>query len=350
MSFRVELKPSGNSFQVEAGEPVLRTGLNAGLSMPYSCQTGVCKTCRGRILEGQVDYGMVHPTYLTDADKAQGYALLCQASPLSDLVIEVKEVGGLENIRPQIVPCRVVKIDRPAPDVAVLTLKLPMNENMLFVAGQYIDLLLKDGKRRSYSIVTPPTSDGVTMLELHVRHMPGGLFTDHVFGAMKERELLRFEGPLGTFHLRPPSGKPAVMVASGTGFAPIKAMCEAVFRRGVSADQPLTLYWGCRRRIDLYHLALAEQWAAEQAGFRFIPVLSEPGDACDWSGRTGLVHEAVMADHPDMRSIEIYACGAPVMIEAARHDFTARCGLPAEAFFADSFLSEADRASATVSA
>jgi CDP-4-dehydro-6-deoxyglucose reductase len=243
-----------------------------------------------------------------------------------------------------------LKIHKPAPDVVVLTLKLPMNENMLFVAGQYVDLLLKDGKRRSYSIATAPTSDGVTLIELHIRHMPGGLFTDHVFGAMKERELLRFEGPLGTFHLRPPSGKPAVLVASGTGFAPIKAICEEVFRRGMSAEQPLTLYWGCRRRLDLYSLELPEQWAREQPGFRFVPVLSEPTEACGWSGRTGLVHEAVMVDHPDMRNLEIYACGAPGMIEAARRDFSSRCGLPAEAFFADSFLSEADRAGTSVPA
>lgn len=346
MAYRVELKPSGHSFQVEPGEPILRSGLNAGHSMPYSCQTGVCRTCRGRIVEGQVDYGMVHPTYLTDSDKAQGYALLCQASPLSDLVIEVKEVGGLENIRPQIVPCRVVKIQRPAPDVAVLTLKLPMNENMLFVAGQYVDLLLSDGKRRSYSIASAPSPDGVTMIELHIRHMPGGLFTDHVFAKMKERELLRFEGPLGTFHLRPASGKPAVMVASGTGFAPIKAICEEVFRRGVSPEQPITLYWGCRRRIDLYELDLPTRWAAEHPGFRFVPVLSEPTAECGWSGRTGLVHQAVMADFPDMSGVEVYACGAPVMVDAARRDFTQACGLPLEAFFADSFLSEADRAGA----
>ena len=250
MSFRVELKPSGHAFQVAAGEPVLRSGLDAGFSMPYSCQTGVCRTCRGRILEGKVDYGMVHPTYLPDSDKEKGYALLCQASPLTDLVIEVAEVGGLENIRPRIVPCRVIRIARPAADVAVLTLRLPMNENMLFVAGQTIDLLLADGKRRSYSIASAPSPDGVTEIELHVRHMPGGLFTDHVFGKMKERELLRFEGPLGTFHLRAPSGKPAVLLASGTGFAPIKSMCEDVFRRGLSPDQPLILYWGCRRRAD----------------------------------------------------------------------------------------------------
>ena len=245
-------------------------------------------------------------------------------------------------------PCRVLRIERPASDVAVLTLKLPMNENMLFVAGQYVDLLLGDGKRRSYSIASPPSSDGVTMIELHIRHMPGGLFTDRVFGGMKERELLRFEGPLGTFHLREPSGKPAVLLASGTGFAPIKAICEEVFRRGMSPEQPLSLYWGCRRRVDMYALDLPERWAVEHPGFRFVPVLSDPSPECGWSGRTGLVHQAVMADHPDMSGVEVYACGAPVMVEAARRDFSAHCALPADAFFADSFLSEADRAGASV--
>ena len=208
MSRKVTLQPSGHSFEVPDGQTVLRAGLDAGYSMPYSCRTGVCRTCRGTIQEGTVDYGMVHSTYLPDSDKAKGYALLCQAKPLSDLVIEVRELEGLAGIRTRTVPCRVAKIDRPAPDVTVLGLRLPMNENMLFLAGQYVDFLLTDGKRRSYSIASKPSSEGVTAIELHVRHTPGGLFTDHVFAAMKERDLLRFEGPLGTFYIRTDSDKP----------------------------------------------------------------------------------------------------------------------------------------------
>jgi CDP-4-dehydro-6-deoxyglucose reductase len=339
MAYRVTLQPSGHHFEVAEGQNILQAGLDAGNSMPYSCRTGVCRTCRGTIREGKVDYGAVHDTYLPESDKAKGYALLCQATPLSDCSIEIKELTGLAGIRVRVVPCRVAKIERPAPDVAMLSLRLPMNENMLFLAGQYIDFLLKDGKRRSYSIASKPAVEGVTALELHVRHTPGGAFTDHVFKTMKERDILRFEGPLGTFYLRDDSDKPIVMVASGTGFAPIKAMCEVALEKGMK--RPITLYWGCRARRDLYRLDIPAAW--QHPKFEFVPVLSDPTPECQWSGRTGFVHRAVMEDFPDLSGHQVYACGAPVMVDAARADFSAKCGLPAEEFFADSFLTEADR-------
>jgi CDP-4-dehydro-6-deoxyglucose reductase, E3 len=340
MAYKVTLQPSGHSFEVPEGLAVLQAGLDAGYAMPYSCRTGVCRTCRGTIREGKVDYGMVHDTYLPESDKAKGYALLCQARPLSDCVIEVRELVGLAGIKPRVTPCRVTKIARPAPDVAVLSLRLPANENMLFLAGQYIDFLLKDGKRRSYSIANKPAPEGVTALELHVRHTPGGLFTDHMFnGGMKERDILRFEGPLGTFYVREDSDKPIVMVASGTGFAPIKAMCELALEKGMK--RPITLYWGCRARRDLYMLEVPASWSHPR--FKFVPVLSDATPECAWTGRTGFVHRAVMEDFPDLSGYQVYACGAPVMVEAARADFAAKCGLPADEFFADSFLTEADR-------
>jgi CDP-4-dehydro-6-deoxyglucose reductase len=339
MAHKVTLQPSGHSFEVAEGKNILQSGLDAGYSMPYSCRTGVCRTCRGTIREGRVDYGMVHPTYLPDSDKAKGYVLLCQAQPLSDLVIEVRELEGLAGIRARLVPCRVAKIERPAPDVTVLSVRLPMNENMLFLAGQYVDFLLKDGKRRSYSIASKPAPEGVTALELHIRHTPGGAFTDHVFGAMKERDLLRFEGPLGTFYLRD-SPKPIVMVASGTGFAPIRAMCEVALEKWLK--RPITLYWGCRTRRDLYMLDVPSAW--QHPDFKFVPVLSDPTPECGWTGRTGFVHRAVMEDFPDLSGHQVYACGAPVMVDAARADFSAKCKLPDDEFFADSFLTEADRA------
>ena len=342
MSHSVTLKPSGHTFEVEEGKNILQAGLDAGFMMPYSCRTGVCRTCRGTLQEGKVDYGAVHPTYLPDSDKAKGYALLCQARPLSDVVIELRELEGMAGIRPRMIPCRIEKLDKPAPDVAVMGLRLPMNENFRFMAGQYIDLLLKDGKRRSYSIANPPKPEGVTYLELHVRHTPGGLFTDRVFSSMKVREILRFEGPLGTFYLRE-SDKPAVMVASGTGFAPIKAICESALEKGLK--RPITLYWGCRAKRDLYMLDVPSGWSAP--GFKFIPVLSDPTAACQWTGRTGFVHRAVMEDFPDMSGVQVYACGAPVMVEAARRDFSLQCSLPSEEFLADSFLTEADKVPAS---
>ena len=333
MTHRVTLKPSGHSYEVQEGQNVLQAGLDAGFMMPYSCRSGVCRTCRGTVVEGKLDYGAVHPTYLPDSDKAKGYALLCQAKPLSDLVIEVREVEG---VRPRIIPCRVERLEKPAPDVAVIGLRLPMNENFRFLAGQYIDFLLKDGKRRSYSLATRPDPGGVTALEIHVRHTPGGVFTDHVFGKLKVRDLLRFEGPLGSFYLREDSAKPIVMVASGTGFAPIKAICEHAFEKKVT--RPMTLYWGCRVRRDLYMLETASAW--KHPNLTFVPVLSDE----KWDGRTGFVHRAVMEDFPDMSGVQVYACGAPVVIESARRDFSAQCALPAEEFYADSFLTEADKA------
>jgi CDP-4-dehydro-6-deoxyglucose reductase len=246
------------------------------------------------------------------------------------------------------VPCRVMKVEKLAPDVALLHLRLPMNENMRFVAGQYVELLLKDGVRRAYSIANRPLTTGVIDVELHIRHLPGGLFTDRVFSTLKERELLRFEGPLGTFFLREDSDRPMVFVASGTGFAPIKSILEYAFERGIDQTRPMTLYWGCRARRDLYMLDLPTQWAAEHPNFTFVPVLSDPQPEDAWTGRTGFVHRAVMDDFPDLSGYQVYACGAPVMVDAARADFTAHCALPVEEFYADSFLTEADRARAAV--
>jgi len=331
MGFTVTLKPSGHTFEVPEGQNVLQAGLGAGHMLPYSCRAGVCRTCRGTILEGRVDYGLVHETYLPDADKAKGYALLCQAKPLSDLVVEVREVQG---VRPRTIPCRVERLEKPAPDVAVIGLRLPMNENFRFLAGQYIDFLLKDGKRRSYSLAVRPDPAGITALEIHVRHTPGGVFTDHVFSNLKVRDLLRFEGPLGSFYLREDSNKPIVMLASGTGFAPIKALCEHALEKKIS--RPITLYWGVRVKRDLYMLDLPRSWPH----VKFIPVLSDE----PWDGRMGFVHRAVMEDFPDLSGHQVYACGAPIVVESARRDFSAQCKLPPDEFYADSFLTEADKA------
>jgi len=328
---KVTLQPSGHSFDVPEGQNIVQAGLAAGYMLPYSCRAGVCRTCRGTLREGKVDYGLVHETYLPESDKAKGYVLLCQAKPLSDVVVEVREVQG---VRPRVIPCRVERLEKPAPDVAVIGLRLPMNENFRFLAGQYIDFLLKDGKRRSYSLATRPDPAGVTALEIHVRHTPGGLFTDQVFEKLKVRDLLRFEGPLGSFYLREDSNKPIVMLASGTGFAPVRAMCEYAAEKKIS--RPITLYWGARLKRDLYRLELARSWQHVE----FVPVLSDEA----WEGRAGFVHRAVMEDFPDLSGHQVYACGAPVVVESARRDFSAQCGLPAEEFYADSFLTEADKA------
>jgi CDP-4-dehydro-6-deoxyglucose reductase len=334
----VTLQPSGHQFQVEEGEAVLLAALRQGFVLPYGCKNGACGSCKCRILSGSVDYGSYQAKALTDEDKAQGKALLCQAKALADLVVEARTVGAAKDIQIKKLPCRVQKLERLADDVMVLQLKLPANEKLVFLAGQYIEFLLKDGSRRSFSIANPPHD--AELIELHVRHVAGGQFTDHVFGKMKERDILRCEGPLGTFFLREDSSKPIVFVASGTGFAPIKAVIEHMFHKGI--DRPMTLYWGGRRPKDLYMNALAGKWAAEHPGFRYVPVISNALPEDGWQGRTGFVHRAVMEDFPDLSGHQVYACGVPVMVDAARKDFVGTCRLPEDEFYADSFTTQAD--------
>jgi CDP-4-dehydro-6-deoxyglucose reductase, E3 len=333
----VTIQPSGQQFQVEDGEAVLAAALRQGFVLPYGCKNGACGSCKGRIVSGTVDYGVYQPKALPEADKAQGKALFCQAKPLSDLVIEARSISAIKGIEIKTLPCRVQKMERLADDVMVLQLKLPANEKLVYLAGQFLEFLLKDGSRRSFSMANAPHD--AEFLQLHVRHVAGGNFTDHVFGKMKERDILRFEGPLGTFFLREDSSKPIVLVASGTGFAPIKAILEEALHKDIA--RPMTLYWGGRRPRDLYMNALAESWAA-QGRLKYVPVVSDALPEDHWGGRTGFVHRAVMEDFPDLSGHQVYACGVPVMVDAARTDFTSRCRLPEDEFYADSFTTQAD--------
>ena len=338
---KVKVQPSGHEFGVEEGESVLTAALRQHLVLPYGCRNGACGSCKGRIVEGKVDYGHYQRKALTEEDKAQGKALFCQAKPVSDLVIEARTIGAAKDIPIRTLPCRVQKMERLADDVMVLHLKLPASERLQFLAGQFIEFLLKDGSRRSFSMGNAPHDD--ELIQLHVRRVAGGHFTDHVFGKMKERDILRFEGPLGTFFLREDSQKPIVFVASGTGFAPIKSVIEHALHKGVA--RPIVLYWGGRRPKDLYMNALPLKWASEHAQqFRYVPVISDALPEDHWSGRTGFVHRAVMQDFPDLSAHQVYACGVPVMVDAAKRDFTKECKLPAEEFFADSFTTQADLA------
>jgi CDP-4-dehydro-6-deoxyglucose reductase len=339
MTHQVSVQPSGHVFQVPEGETVLAAALNEGFHLPYGCRNGACGSCKGKLLSGEIDQGKYQHSALSDDERAAGYALFCVAKPLSDLVIEVKSIGAVKDIVVKKLPCRVHKLERVADDVMIVHLKLPANERLQFLAGQYIEFILKDGTRRSFSMANAPHDD--EFLQLHIRHVPGGSFTDHVFGAMKERDILRFEGPLGSFFLRE-SEKPILFVASGTGFAPVKAILEDAFKKDIA--RPMTLYWGARRPKDLYLHALAERWAAEHANFKYVPVISDalPEDA--WQGRTGFVHRAVMQDLPDLSGHQVYACGVPIMVESARRDFTHECKLPIDEFYADSFTTQADLA------
>ena len=344
MPYQVSIQPSGHQFTVNDDETILEAALREGFSLPYGCRNGACGACKGKVLSGQIDYGVHSPTALKDEDKAQGRALFCRAKPMSDLVIEAKEIGAARDIVVKTLPCRVEKLDQRGDDVMVMKIKLPANERLQFLAGQYIDFQLKDGRSRSYSLANAPHDDA--LLELHIRHVPGGLFTDQVFSTLKERDILRLKGPLGSFFIRDDSDKPIIFIAGGTGFAPIKAMLEHAFAE--HTERELVLYWGVRSLKDLYMAELPQQWLAERPNFSFVPVLSnpQPGDA--WQGRTGYVHEAVLADFADLSNYQVYACGAPVMVDAARTSLVAARKLPEDEFFADAFTYAADTEAATV--
>lgn len=344
MSFNVIVEPSGLSFQVAPGQSVLDAALAADVMLPYSCRGGGCSTCKGKVLEGEFEAGEAPQHILDDTELAQGYTLMCQVHPQSDLRIESPQARLVTDIQVRKMPARVLQMETLTDDVMRLVLQLPPSQPVAFYAGQYIEIILKDGRRRSYSMANAQQENN--QIELHIRHMPGGVFTDHVFGvtepAMKERAMLRTEGPMGSFFLREDSNKPLVFLASGTGFAPIKALVEHMQAKNIQRE--IRFYWGGRRPKDIYLIELAQQWVQTMPNFSFIPVVSDALAEDNWSGRTGFVHQAVITDMPDLSGWEVYACGAPIMIESAQKEFVQQCGLDAALFYADAFTSEADLA------
>ena len=330
MAFQITVLPSQHTFAAEAGETILNAALRQGVMLPYGCGDGACGACRGKVVSGEVEHGSAPSHVLSAQDRAAGGALLCCATAQSDLEIEARELPA-QQLAVKTLPARVQKLTLAAPDVMLIELKLPPGERLQFLPGQYIEILLKGGLRRAFSLANAPGDD--SCLQLHVRHLPGGQFTDQVFSTMKERDLLRLSGPHGSFFLRQDSLKPMLLIAGGTGLAPIKSIVEHAI--GERSTRPMAIYWGGRTLADLYLLPLAEQWAA--AGIRFVPVLSEPAADDRWQGRSGFVHAAAMADYPDLSGHQVYVCGSPAMVAAARRDFVGQCQLPENEFFADSF-------------
>jgi CDP-4-dehydro-6-deoxyglucose reductase, E3 len=342
MSFTVTVQPAARSFSVETDEAVLAAAIRQGIGMPYGCRDGACGSCKCRLLEGRVVHGAHQHKALSAEEEQSGWMLACCALPQTDCVIEARSVPGAGEHPILKMPSRVMALTRAAPDVIVMSLQLPANQNFQYRAGQYVEFILRDGSRRSYSMANAPHALGSPpAIELHLRHMPGGKFTDHVFTAMKERDILRLEGPFGSFFLREDSDKPIVLLASGTGFAPIKAIVQQLQHKGIG--RPAVLYWGGRRPQDLYMNDWCEQMAREMPSLRYVPVVSDALPEDGWTGRTGFVHRAVMEDFPDLSGHQVYACGAPIVVDSAHRDFVAACRLAGDEFYADAFTSEADK-------
>jgi len=345
MSFNVSVQPSGRSFSANADETLLAAAIRQGIGLPYGCKDGACGSCKCKKLEGSVTHGAHQLKALSPDEEASGLILTCCAVAHSDVVIESRQVTDESAFPIKKMPVRVASLNRLSHDVMAVRLQLPASDVFKYHAGQYVEFLLRDGDRRAYSMANAPHTQLATPgVELHIRHMTGGKFTEHVFSAMKEKEILRIEGPFGSFFLREDSDKPIVLLASGTGFAPIKALIEHMQHQGIT--RPAVLYWGGRRPADLYMNDWVQTKLAEMPNLRYVPVVSNalPEDA--WTGRTGFVHQAVLQDLPDLSGHQVYACGAPIVVESARADYSALAGLPTEEFFADAFTTEADKANA----
>lgn len=330
--YRVLNRQSNKKIVVHSHETILAAALRQQMIVPYGCQNGACGSCKAELISGSVDYGEVQPQALSKNEQAQGKVLLCKAIPLEDLEISAMELAADQQFAIKTTPARVSQLDKLAHDVMQLTLKLPPKKNFKYLPGQYIDILLSGGKRRSFSLASPSAHNDE--LQLHVRYVANGEFSDFVFSKMQPKTLLRLQGPLGTFFLREDSNRPIIMVAGGTGFAPIKAMLEAAFKKGI--ERPLHFFWGVRTEQDLYLKELPDLWDQKYKNFQYTPVLSDglPGD--QWRGESGWVHEAVVKHYPVLDRHEIYAAGPPPMIDAGQSEFSAH-GMSLDNYFFDSF-------------
>ena len=345
MTYTITVQPSGRSFEAEPAETMLAAGIRQGIGLPYGCKDGACGSCKCKKISGTVTHGPHQDKALSAQEEADGYVLTCCGTATSDVVLESRQVTHAGAFPIKKMPARVAALEKLSPDVMRIKLQLPANDIIQYHAGQYVEFILRDGARRSYSMANAPHTlieSGAPMVDLHIRHMPGGKFTDHVFGAMKEKEILRIEGPYGSFHLQE-SPKPIVLLASGTGFAPIKAIIEHMQFMGITREA--VLYWGGRRPHDLYMDEWVKARCAEMPHLKYVPVVSDALPEDGWSGRTGFVHLAVLQDLPDLSGHQVYACGAPIVVDSARKDFVEKAGLPEHEFFADAFTSEADKLS-----
>jgi CDP-4-dehydro-6-deoxyglucose reductase len=356
-SFTVTIEPSARQFTCDENQTLLGAAIEAGVGLPYGCKDGACGSCKCRKISGTVTHEEHQAKALSAQEEEEGWVLTCCAKAKSDVTLHVKQVGQENMPVVRKMPVRVAHFERLASDVMLIQLQLPAHEKFEYLPGQYIDFLLKDGQRRSFSIanakpmvLNKQDAAPAHYIELHVRHLPGGHFTDHVFENLKAKEIFRIEGPLGGFHLQA-SDKPILFLASGTGFAPIKALLEQIHAQQQTHTpthgpaRQMVLYWGARVQQDLYMIDWVQNMQKNMPELHFVPVLSDEPNPSTWQGRRGFVHLAALQDHPDMSQWQVYACGAPIVIESALKDFCQQAHLPAQEFFADAFTSLADKAS-----
>jgi CDP-4-dehydro-6-deoxyglucose reductase len=330
MSYRVYLAGEDVEFSCEEGQSILDAALNKGITISYGCRNGLCGSCKGQLLSGKIEYPEGQPGGISQAEIDSGEALFCKAVAQSDITIKVTVIEPEPEIEVKTLPAKVKQIDYLSDDVVRLILQLPAVEPFNFRAGQWVYFVLKDGRKRAFSIANAPTEKNE--VELQVRHAIGGVFTDFVFNDLKVGALLRIEGPHGTFYFQQ-NDRPILLVAGGTGFAPIKGILEEVSQLGLK--QSIHLFWGSRAKKDLYQENLVQQWVKD-LGIKYTPVLSDANEKDEWQGETGFVHQAVIKAYPEMSDYAVYMAGPPQMIESCKQSFNA-AGLQQQQLYYDSF-------------
>ena len=332
MSFKVYLVDQKTSFDINDHETILEAALRQGHNLPYGCRNGTCGTCKAKITSGKIAYSTdTLPEAISEQEHLQGDVLLCQARALSNVSLKTRTVETAADISLRQFSCRVSSCEKLNDDVIRLILELPKTERLQFLAGQYINIIMREGKRRSFSLANAPHQDQI--IELHIRHYDGGLFSEYAFKELKERAILRIEGPLGQFTLQE-SDRPIIMIAGGTGFAPVKSLVE--YSLDKKDIRPIDIYWGARTESDLYLDDMAKQWSTDFEHINYIPVLSDVEHINGWTGKTGFVHKAVLKDYPDLSIYDVYACGPPPMINAIIETLPEQ-GLNKDRLFSDSF-------------
>jgi len=332
MSFKIRVPASGHEFIAEENETILEAAIRQGVGLPYGCRNGACGKCAGEVTSGKTECDSDSLRATAKKEFEAGKTLFCQTCATTDLEIKVREIVKNTDIEIKILPCRVEKMALLTHDIMKLQLKLPETERLQFMAGQYLEILLKDGKRRAFSIANAPHDDDY--IELHIRHVPDGQFGDFVFDGLKEKALLRIEGPLGSYFLREDSNRPIILMGGGTGFAPLKGMLEHAFF--INFERPIHLFCGARAKRDLYMDEVVQLWLNQHKNLKYTAVLSDPPEEDNWQGETGFVHESVVKHYPDLSGFDVYLSGPPPMVKAGMDLFYEK-GLPETQIYSDSF-------------